>query len=204
MKVHHCVWDYLAVWICETGKLYVSSERYAKDRTALKIFTGETPDISEHLDFEFYDWATYWNYAGLGWVRIGRWIVVSHKFRQIISLCILTVSWRPITCINVQQLTEEEQENDEYGGQMEQFNTLLNKRLEAKYANINITSKPDWNWLSIDKLDPEFDDEFHKVISDDDVPHADEAQPKEEPTHTSKMFNSYIDMEIGLPRVLDR
>ena len=57
--------------------------------------------------------------------------------------------------------------------------------------------------LSIDDLDPEFDDEPHKVIIDYDVPHDDKEELKEDLTHTPKMFDSYIDMEIGLLRGLD-
>ena len=105
--------------------------------------------------------------------------------------------------MNIQRVTEEEKATNEYSGHMEQSNTLLNERLEAKYVYINIASVSDWNQLSIDEINPEFDNEFHKVISDDDAPHADGEQPKEEPTHTPEMFDSYIDMEIGLPRELN-
>ena len=73
-----------------------------------------------------------------------------------------------------QRLTEEEQETYEYSGNMEQSNTLLNKRLDSKDVDINIASVTDWNNLPIDELDPKFDYELHKVISEDDVPHADE------------------------------
>ena len=86
---------------------------------------------------------------------------------------------------------------------MEQSNTLLNEQLEDKDVNITFASVPDWNQLSSDELNPEFDDEFHKVITDYDVPHDDEEKPKEEPTHTHEMFDSYIDMAISLPRGLD-
>ena len=80
--------------------------------------------------------------------------------------------------MHVQWLTEEEQSTDEYIGQMENFNNLLNDQLETKYVNINIASVPDWNRIYIDRHDPEFYNEFHKVISDDDVPNANEEQPK--------------------------
>ena len=86
---------------------------------------------------------------------------------------------------------------------MEQSNKFLNKRLDAKDFDINIASVRDWNRLSIYELDPEFYDKFHKVISDDDAPHNDEEQMKEKPTHTLKIFDTYIEMEIGLPRGLD-
>ena len=57
---------------------------------------------------------------------------------------------------------------------MEQFNTLINDLLDDKDVDINIASVPYWSLLSIDKIDTEFDNNFHEVISDDDVPHADE------------------------------
>ena len=88
-------------------------------RADLKIFTGETPDISEYLDFGFYDWVPYRTNAGLGELSIGKWIGVSHKVGQIISYWILTVSGRPISCVNAQRLTEEYQSTGEYSEHME-------------------------------------------------------------------------------------
>jgi len=40
-----CLWDFLVVWLCETGNLTVSSSRYANGRTPIEIVTDETPDI---------------------------------------------------------------------------------------------------------------------------------------------------------------
>lgn len=53
------VWDYLILWICETASLSISSSRYANGRTPIEVITGDTPDISEYLDFGFYDWVIY-------------------------------------------------------------------------------------------------------------------------------------------------
>ena len=39
--------------ICETGNLAANGSRCAKGRTPLELMTGDTPDISEHLDFGF-------------------------------------------------------------------------------------------------------------------------------------------------------
>ena len=65
-KVPERLWYYGLVWISETGNLSVSISRYASGRTPLEYITGETPDISEYLDFIFYDWVTYRANAGLG------------------------------------------------------------------------------------------------------------------------------------------
>ena len=72
--------------------------------------------------------------------------------------------------MDVQQLPEGEQATYKYSGQMEQSDTLLNERLYHKNNDINIASVTDWNWLFIDKLNPEFDNEFYRVTNDD-VPH---------------------------------
>ena len=113
-RVPKRIWDYPEVWICETGNLSDSSSRYSRGRTALEIITGETPDISEYFDFGFYDWVVYQTNAGLGELSLGRWIGVSHKFGQLISYCILTISRNTISVTNVQRLTEPEKQTNEY------------------------------------------------------------------------------------------
>ena len=63
-----------------------------KVKTPLEIITGDTPDISEYLDFSFYDWVTYRANLGLGENSLGKWLGVSHKIGQLMSYWILTVS----------------------------------------------------------------------------------------------------------------
>ena len=50
-----------------------------------KDVTGETPDISEYLDFGFYDHLSYRENSGLGMTDIRRWIEVSHRVGRIDS-----------------------------------------------------------------------------------------------------------------------
>ena len=38
-------------YVCKTANLTVKSPRYSDVRTPLEIITGETPDLSEYLDF---------------------------------------------------------------------------------------------------------------------------------------------------------
>ena len=73
------LWDFGLVWICKTGNLSVSSSHYANGRTSLEYIMGETLDISEYLDFTFYDWVIFKPNAGLGNETLGRWLDVPHK-----------------------------------------------------------------------------------------------------------------------------
>ena len=72
------LWDFCIKWVCETGNVTVNSSRYAQGRTPLEIITGETPDISEYLDFGFYDWILYKSNGGVTAPELGRWLGVSH------------------------------------------------------------------------------------------------------------------------------
>ena len=108
------VWNYIAIWVSETGKLSVSISRYANGQTRYEIVTGETQDIIKYIDFWFYDWMTYQANAGLGELIIGRWLGVSQKVRQLVSYWIITISVNFISCVNDQRLTESKQSTDEY------------------------------------------------------------------------------------------
>ena len=105
-NIPNSILDYLAVWVCETVNLSVSSSRYTQGQTPLEVITGETHNISEYLDFGFYYWVTYTTKAGVVEQIVGRWIWVSHKIEYLMLYWVLTVSDRPISCVNVQCLTK--------------------------------------------------------------------------------------------------
>ena len=44
-------------YIAEIGNVTANVSKYSNGRTPLEIITGEMPDTSEYLDFDFYDWA---------------------------------------------------------------------------------------------------------------------------------------------------
>ena len=71
-------------------------------QTPLEQLTGETPDISEYLDFSFYDWCWYNDNAGLGEAKLGRWLGVSHHMGSLMSYWVLmlkghVISWTTVS-----------------------------------------------------------------------------------------------------------
>jgi hypothetical protein len=49
-------------------------------RTGHEEITGETPDISEYMDFDFYDWVWYWDTPDHdNSPKIGRWLGPLHR-----------------------------------------------------------------------------------------------------------------------------
>jgi hypothetical protein len=66
--------------------LLMSNSSFSLDGTTpMEQLTGETPNISEYLDFGFYDWIWYKDNAGLGENHIRRWLGVAHKVGNLMS-----------------------------------------------------------------------------------------------------------------------
>ena len=77
------------------------------NRTPDEELTGNTPDISEYLDFGFYDQIWYWH-AGDKAARVGRWLGVATTRGEFMSYWILPYSGQPIVCSTVQHVTKDE------------------------------------------------------------------------------------------------
>ena len=89
-KVPKQLWDYGINWVCEVIQCTASTSRDLSRRTALEQLTGKSPEISEYIDFTFYDWCWYNDNAGLGETKLGRWLGVSHRVGSLMRYWILT------------------------------------------------------------------------------------------------------------------
>ena len=94
--------------IAETGNLTANSSRYVKGRTPIEHITGETPDLSEYIDFGFYDYVQFRENDGLGTPRIGRRLGVSHRVGKLMSYWILPDSGITIPATTAQRVTNLE------------------------------------------------------------------------------------------------
>ena len=60
-----------------------------QSRTPLGALTGETPDISQYLDFGLYDQVWFKEYAGLGKTKLAIFLGVSHQVGYLMSYWVL-------------------------------------------------------------------------------------------------------------------
>ena len=142
-KIPRRLWDFGITWISETGNSAVSSSIYADERTSIEIVTSDTPDISEYIDFGFYDWITYRSNAGLEEVSIGRWLGVSHKVGQLMSYWVLTNYGKVISCTTVQRLTEMEQQTCPWQERMKAYDDDIETRIEqVSNIELNVNDVP--------------------------------------------------------------
>ncbi len=81
-RILKCVWDFHITW---EAQIY-SRTVHQKHNTPLKALTGDTIDISEWTEFEFYDLVIYWdNRESDAKQIIGRWLGPSHHIGS--ALC---------------------------------------------------------------------------------------------------------------------
>ena len=73
-RVTRKLWDYGMRWVCEIMQRTSTQAGGFNVCTPIESVTGETADISEYLDFGFYDRVWYHENAGLGERLHGRWL----------------------------------------------------------------------------------------------------------------------------------
>ena len=81
-------------------------------KTPLGAITGETPDISQYLDFGWYDWVWYKENAGLDVPQIGKFLGIADSVSNLMTYHILPASGIPITAGTVQRVTHLELQTD--------------------------------------------------------------------------------------------
>jgi hypothetical protein len=190
------LWDYGIVWVCEIMSLTANSVFSLEGRAPIEQITGETPDISEYLDFSFYDWVWYKDNAGVGDNKCGRWLGVSHRVGNLMSYWILTISGRVISRTTVQRVTELELATDDLKARCKEYTERITAILKDDQDAVDQDGErqiQDWDdYTEIN--DQDFRAAFEKAISDKTVPEEDEV-------FTPDVFGDpYLNKEVALMR----
>ncbi|GAX14347.1 hypothetical protein FisN_UnNu047 [Fistulifera solaris] len=134
------LWDYGLTHIAEIMSRTV---RVGSDRTPYEILTGDTPDISEYIDFDFYDWVWFYNNPNDKEAppEIGRWLGVSHRVGASMCYFVLTQKGVVLSRSSVQPINLQEELSDEVRSRMEKFDVEINGRLaDDKFISDDITT----------------------------------------------------------------
>ena len=195
-KVPKQLWDYGIKWVCEVMQCTASTSGDLSRRAALEQLTGETPEISDYLDFTFYDWCWYNDNAGLGETKLGRWLGASHRIGSLMSYWVLTQKGNVISHTTISRVTNLEMQIHSTKSRLQDFDTAITDRLNDE-AHIIIQggkSQPyDWSDHPFDK-DIDFVEEFHSVVSNGEIKEADEEFTPD--TYDDR----YLNMELAIPR----
>ena len=199
-KVPRRLWDYGMRWVCDIMQRTASYSGTLEGRTPLEELTGETPDISEYLDFGFYDPVWYKENAGIGESKMGRWLGVSHRVGGLMSYWVITQTCQVVSRTTVSRVTNLEMQVDEHKKKLGELDQAIEERLgKGSSENSKLESNGQGNtspgdWSDLAEADEDFRLEFQRVFNDKKVPEADAE-------FTPDVFDdTYLNMELALPR----
>ena len=189
------LWDYGLRWVVEIMQRMASNASTLHGRTGLEKVTRETPEISEYIDFRFYDPCWYKENAGMGETKMGRWLGVSHKTRSLISFWVLTPSCRVVSRTSVERITNLELQEETNKRQMTAFDDAVKEYLRDYNHVLNDGGKPEpYNWSTPPfEDDPDFQEEFDNAVNNPEVKEADKL-------FTPDTYDQYLQMELTLPQ----
>jgi hypothetical protein len=125
------MWDYGLVY---KGKLLTRMSHGNDNRSGNEQVTGKTPDISEWLDFEFYDLVWWWDRPNKPNIndqmkRLGRWLGVSHHIGS--DLCYWTVadSGQVVSKTSVEHVTHDDYLSEDMKAKVKEFEKKLSEHL---------------------------------------------------------------------------
>ena len=189
------LWDYGLRWVVEIMQRMASDASTLHGRTGLEKVTGETPEISEYIDFGFYDPCQYKENAGMGETKMGRWLGVSHKTGSLMSFWVLTPSCRVVSRTSVQRITNLELQEETNKRRTTAFDNAVKEYLRDYNHVLNDGGKSepyDWSIHPFED-DPDFQEEFDDAVNNPEVKEADEL-------FTPDTYDQYLQMELALPQ----
>ncbi|MEM7375750.1 MAG: hypothetical protein AAF587_44565 [Bacteroidota bacterium] len=164
-----------------------------RGQTPLGALTGETPDISQYLDFGWYDWVWFKENAGLDVPRLGRFLGISESATIMTTYWILPESGIPVSAGTVQRVTHLEQQTDSFKEKCSAYtkkiaDTFKEDRLskDAKMPSIS-------DWEDLLEEDDDFAAEFNQAFDNPDV-------PKEDDLFDPDTYDNYLNMELTVDR----
>lgn len=139
------VWDYGLIHQAEIMSRF---SRGHDKRTGYEQVTGETPDISEWLDFNFYDRVWYWDVPAPEMNKdnrqLARWLGVSHRVSTRLSYFILTQGGKIISRTSVQHITPGDLEEDGVRERIKTYAKRIKRFTEADARR----NEGDTDWIN--------------------------------------------------------
>ena len=164
-QVPRRLWDYGLVYQANIMSRTVHGDGFT---TGYEEITGNTPDISEWVDFDFYDLVWYFHGTHPGIAeddrRLGRWLGVSHRIGSALSYWILTPSGKVISRSIVQHVTQDHYLDMDVKARIDEFNKEVKERLkDDNFMNKDLA----FYYLDDDLYDPAYGDELTTLTDDE-------------------------------------
>ena len=118
-------------------------------RTPEEEITGNTSDISEYLNFGFYNHIWYWNVNEKS-ARVGHWLDVATIRGKYMCYWILPHSGVPVVCSTFQHVIKDEAHNPKYQELFHSCDKQIEKMMNVKDKAVDLTGLKPWDLIDID------------------------------------------------------
>jgi hypothetical protein len=125
------LWDFCVNYVAHLRNHIVRPLPTLQGRTPYELVTGNTPDISELLEFEWYQPVWYYEPAEFPHQNklLGRWIGVAHRIGQALCFWILPKSGVPIARTTIQAIPLEEFNTNDLQYLIQEFDAAVASKL---------------------------------------------------------------------------
>ena len=131
------LWCYRIPYGAKIFKINSSFSSNLQVLTPLEALTGETPDISQYLDFGFYDIVWFEEDAGLGETKLGRFLGVSHHVGSLMSYWVIPIIKTPISITTVQRVNNLESATNKNQKRFEVYGKRVAYIFKEEYIEAN-------------------------------------------------------------------
>jgi hypothetical protein len=155
-------------------------------RTPYELVTGNTPDISEYTDFNWYENIWYHDQKATfpdDKRKLAKWLSVAHCVGQALCYYVLPASGRPIVRSTIQALSEDKLHSVKIQQQLKDFDL----QIENNIAEV--------------KHEPPLIESQNQTLQDINEPYEPEAEKPEVADYTpTGLYDALISAEVILPK----
>jgi hypothetical protein len=124
------LWDFCTLYTTDLRNHLVRPLQQQHGRTPYEILTGKTPDISEFLEFQWYQPVWYYEPTAFPELRkhLARWIGAAHRVGQAM---LLPESGIPIARTSIQPVASDEMDTETFKEILAQFDQQIGDKLKV-------------------------------------------------------------------------
>jgi hypothetical protein len=196
-KVPTQLWDYGLVY---EGELLSKMSRGQDGRSGYEMVTGNTPDINEWLDFEFYDlvwWIDWLNKPNVNDVT-EKWLGVSHRVGSDLCYWLVTDSGQVASKTLVEHVTRNDYLHEDTRKRIKKFN---NEKLEECLDDTNFILQGE-NGVDLKFLEDLVENDGINAMAEGDNMPIDEEYGDmlvdECPNEDEEAMDKYLNMELTM------
>jgi hypothetical protein len=166
-------------------------------RPGMEEIKGQTINISEWLDFSFYDMVLFWNEQKTDMTEdqrlLGHWLGIAHRIGSNMTYSILTQSGRVIARLTVQHVKTTDLQQPTIQTKIEEFEEVIKATLsEDKF----VIEEPGFFYMDDDDDD---DDQINGVILTDEE-YGDLIQEPTPDVDDVEKYDKYLNAEFVINR----